>query len=149
VDGQPAIGMMPHHAVLDGCGNVYIAYNNGSGPNGVTTGAVWRYATSNGSWTNVSPPAPSGGLGGISADPAHPGTLIVSTIDDWSPGEIFRTTNGGVTWTPIVGSMQRDVAGAQWLYWHGTNLPAMGWMGDAEIDPFNPGRAFFITGQGL
>ena len=41
VAGQPAAGMMPHHAVLDGCGNLYFAYNNGSGPNG-------------------SPPAPSG-----------------------------------------------------------------------------------------
>ena len=31
VAGQPA-GMMPHHAVLDGCGTLYLAYNNGSRP---------------------------------------------------------------------------------------------------------------------
>ena len=35
--------MMPHHAVLDGCGNLYLAYNDGSGPNNVKAGAVWRY----------------------------------------------------------------------------------------------------------
>jgi photosystem II stability/assembly factor-like uncharacterized protein len=71
------------------------------------------------------------------------------TIDFWSPGEIFRTANGGATWAALVSKAIWDVAGATWLYWHGTSLPAMGWMGDVEIDPFNPGRALFITGQGL
>ena len=162
VAGQPA-GMMPHHAVLDGCGNLYLAYNNGSGPNGITAGAVWRYtmaappdsgATTDGgtipsAWTDVSPPHLVGGFGGISADPGHPGTLIVTTMDFWSPGEIFRTTNGGVSWAPIYAAAQHDVAGATWLWWHGTSLPAAGWMGDVELDPFNAGRALYITGQGL
>src|SRR5262249_49186506 len=135
VDGQPAIGMMPHHAVGDGGGNLYLAYNNGSGPNRVTTGALWRLTMDTRARKNGSPPATSGGYGGISTDPVHPGTMIVSTIDNWSPGEIFRTTSGGLNWVPLVGQMQRDVAGAQWLYWHTNGLPAMGWMGDAEIDP--------------
>jgi hypothetical protein len=148
VAGAPA-GMMPHHAVLDGCGDLYLTYNNGSGPNSVTAGAVWRYTAATGAWANVSPPPTSGGFGGISADAAHPGTLLVTTIDNWSPGEIFRTTNGGVSWTPLVGAVHWSAAGAQWLYWHGSNLPAMGWMGDVEIDPFDPTHALFITGQGL
>ena len=42
-----------------------------------------------------------------------------------------------------------DVATAQWLYWHTSSLPAMGWMGDVEIDPFDSSHALFITGQGL
>ena len=148
VVGAPA-GMMPHHAVLDGCGNLYLTTNNGSGPNGVTAGAVWRYATASGVWTNVSPSSGAYGFGGISADAAHPGTMVVTTIDDWSPGEIYRTTNGGASWVPLVSAAKWDVAGAQWLYWHTTSLPAMGWMGDVEIDPFNSSRALFITGQGL
>ena len=149
VAGQPAAGVMPHHAVLDGCGNLYLAYNNGSGPNGVTAGAVWRYTTASGAWTDVSPTHGSFGFGGLSADAAHPGTLLVTTIDFWSPGEIYRTTNGGASWTSLVKSAQWDVAGAKWLYWHGTGLPAMGWMGDVELDPFDPSHALFITGQGL
>jgi hypothetical protein len=35
-------GMMPHHAVPDECGNLYVAYNNGPSHNNITTGAVWR-----------------------------------------------------------------------------------------------------------
>jgi hypothetical protein len=88
---QPA-GMMPHHAVLDGCGNIYLAYNDWAGPNDVKAGAVWRHNIASGAWTNVSPPPQGqGGFGGIAADAAHPGTLIVTTIGYWSPGEIFRT----------------------------------------------------------
>ncbi len=149
VPEQPPVGMMPHHAVLDGCGNLYLAYNNGPGPNSITDGAVWRYDTVSGVWTDVSPPHRGGGFGGISADAAHPGTLIVTTIDYWSPGEIYRTTSGGASWVALVPAAQRDVAGATWLWWHSNSLPALGWMGDVEIDPFDPGRALYITGQGI
>lgn len=148
VAGVPA-GMMPHHAVLDGCGDLYLTYNNGSGPNSVTAGAVWRYTPALGLWTDVSPPTGGYGFGGISADAANPGTLLVTTIDDWAQGAIYRTTDGGATWMPVTGAAHGNVAGAQWLYWHTSNLPAMGWMGDVEIDPFDSGHALFITGQGL
>ncbi len=148
VPGQPAAGM-PHHGVIDGCGNLYLPYNNGAGPNNVTAGAVWRYDGTSGAWADVSPPRLGGGFGGLSIDAAHPQTLIVTTIDFWSPGEIFRTTNAGYTWTALLGSSQRSVASADWLYWHSNNLPAQGWMGDVEIDPFNPDRALYITGQGI
>jgi hypothetical protein len=148
VDGQPA-AMMPHHAVLDGCGDVYLAYNSGSGPNGVTAGAVWRYAPGSAAWTDVSPIHGGFGFGGISADAAHPGTLIVTTIDDWAQGKMYRTTNGGASWAQLQGADSGDVAGAEWLYWHGSGLPSRGWMGNVQIDPFDPGHAMFITGQGL
>ncbi len=154
VPEQPA-GMMPHHAVLDGCGNLYLAYNDWAGPNDVKAGAVWRHNMTSGAWTDVSPPPQGqGGFGGIAADAAHPGTLIVTTIDFWTDGEIFRTTDGGATWLELVKPKagpvaQRAVAGAEWLWWHRNNLPAMGWMGDVEIDPFNSSRALYITGQGI
>lgn len=148
VAGQPS-GMMPHHAVLDGCGNAYLAYNDGSGPNGISKGAVWRYGMVGGQWTAVSPPAGQGGFGGIAADASHPGTLLVTTMDRWSGSEIYRTTNGGASWLAIGSSAAHDVGHASWLWWHSASLPAAGWMGDVEIDPFNPARALFITGQGI
>ena len=151
VAGQPA-GMMPHHAVCDGCGNLYLTYNDGPGPNNITKGAVWRYDTASGEWADVSPPPGQGGFGGIAADAAHPGTLLVTTMDLWYPdGEIYRTTDGGSRWTALLHNAKRDVAGAEWLWWRKSPpaLPTLGWMGDVEIDPFDSGRALFITGQGI
>jgi len=151
VAGQPT-GMMPHHAVLDGCGNLYLAYNNGPGPNNITSGAVWRYNMASSDWTDVSPPRGAGGFGGIAADAAHPGTLMVTTIDRWGADEIYRTTNGGddvVRWVALESEAKTDVAGALWVLWHKASVGTPGWMGDVEIDPFNPARALYITGGGI
>jgi hypothetical protein len=151
VPGQPD-GMMPHHAVLDGCGHLYLTFNNAPGPSNVTSGGVYRYHTTTGEWTDVSPPRGQDGFGGIATDPAHPGTLLVTTLNRWWPdGEIYRSTDGGARWVALVAAAQRDVAGAAWLWWHKSPpvLPALGWMGGVELDPFNPERAWFITGQGL
>ena len=147
VAGQPT-GMMPHHAVLDGCGNMYLAYNNGPGPNSITSGTVWRFSMNSGEWTDVKVPPGAGGFGGIAADATHPGTLIVTTIDRW-PDQIYRTTNGGASWAPIGSTAQADPAGAPWVLWHGPKVGPPGWMGDVEIDPFNPARALYITGGGI
>jgi hypothetical protein len=149
VPGQPPVGMMPHHAVFDGCGNLYLAYNNGSGPNGISSGKVWRYGMASGAWAPVSLPQGNGGFGGIAADPAHPGTLIVTTLDRWGADEIYRTTNGGATWVPISSTGQADTTGAPWVLWHRPTVGPPGWMGDVEIDPFNPNRALYITGGGI
>jgi hypothetical protein len=147
VAGAPAT-MMPHHAVLDGCGNIYFTFNNASGPNNVGSGAVLRYSTADGHWTDVTPPMAAGGFGGIAADAANPGTLLVTTIDRW-PGEVFRTTDGGSSWVPLASTGTRDLAGANWLLRHAASVQVDGWLGDVELDPFDSSRAFYITGQGL
>jgi hypothetical protein len=148
----PTTGMMPHHAVPDRCGNLYLAYNNGPGPNNITSSAIWQYSMPSGVWTNRSPPGASGfGLGGIAADAAHPGTFLLTTIDRWGTDEISRTTNGGQKiprWVGIGSAATRDVAGAAWVLGHKA-LGTPGWMGDVEIDPFNPARALYITGGGI
>jgi hypothetical protein len=150
VPGQPPPGLMPHHAVWDGCGILYLAYNNGPGPNAITRGAIWKYDTVLETWLDVSPrPNCNCGYGGLSVDAAHPSTLLVSTIDWWAPDEIYRSTTGGASWKAIGAEAVRDVAGAQWLYWHGRTPSATGWMGDMEIDPFHPNRALYVTGQGI
>ena len=149
VPDQPS-GMMPHHAVFDGCGNLYLTYNNGSGPSNVTVGEVWRHEIATGLSMKVTPPSGQGGFGGISADATHPGTLIVTTLDRWWPdGEIYRTTNGGSSWRALGAGAQRDEGGAVWLRNDTGALPTLGWMGDVEIDPFDPARALYITGQGI
>jgi photosystem II stability/assembly factor-like uncharacterized protein len=157
VPKQPT-GLMVSHAELDATGALYISYGNGPGPNDVTDGAVWRYQPKSANKTekfiNVTPLAPKGddkfGYGGLSVDVAHAGTLMVSTIDRWSKGdEIYRTTDGGKNWKALLPKVVRDDAGAKYLYWHKSEPIGRGWMGDIDIDPFNPGRAMYVTGAGI
>lgn len=145
IPGQPS-GLMPHHAEIGSDGVLYVAFNNGLGPNGITTGAVWKMRTSDGIWTNISPGLTnSGGYGGLSLDAQHPGTLVVSTIDYWSVGDdVFRSTDGGATWKSLKARSVRDTSSAPYA---AASTPH--WIGDIEIDPFNSDRAFYITGYGL
>lgn len=154
VDGGPS-GLMPHHMAEAADGNIYITYNNRPGPNGISYGEVWKYRPGDDQWQNVSPPQNGGGFGGISCSKKNAQFILVTTIDRWrSSDEIYRTVDGGKTWE-IVGSVAvRDIQGVNYLYWHRDrtekkNLSSMGWMGDIDIDPFNPDRAFYVTGQGI
>lgn len=155
VDGQPK-GLVPHHLALDAKGVLYIAYGNGLGPNGVTDGAVWTFDPDSGAWTDITPVKPSGadafGYGGLSLDPAHPGVVVVSTLDRWARGDdIFRSTDGGKTWKGLREKSEHDIGGAPWVRGlEGKASRAMGhWIGDVDIDPTNPDEALYVTGYGL
>jgi photosystem II stability/assembly factor-like uncharacterized protein len=153
VPKQPP-GVMISHAEFDSTGALYISTGNGPGPNDITDGGVWRYDPKAEKFTNITPVAPAGedkfGYGGLSVDAAHPGTIMVSTIDRWAQGdEIFRSTDGGKKWKPLLPKAVRDDAGAKYLYWHKSEPIGRGWMGDIDIDPFNPGRAMYVTGAGI
>ena len=105
--------MMPHHAVLDGCGNLYLTYNDGARPEQRHERRHLAIQRGHRRLDRRQPSAPGGGgFGGIAADAAHPGTLVVTTIDYWSPGEIYRTTDGGATWARSARPRSGDVAGA-------------------------------------
>jgi photosystem II stability/assembly factor-like uncharacterized protein len=154
VPKQPK-GVMASHAEFDSAGVMYISYGNGPGPNDVTDGAVWKYQPKAEKFTDITPAAPKKkddtfGYGGLSLDAAHPGTVMVSTIDRWSHGdEVYRTTDGGKNWKALLPKAVRDDAGAKYLYWHKKEPIGRGWMGDIAIDPFNPGRAMYVTGAGI
>ena len=155
VPKQPT-GVMASHAAFDSTDTLYISYGNGPGPNDITDGAVWKYAPKAEQFTDVTPAAPKGedkfGYGGLSVDARHPGTLMVTTLDRWSQGdEIYRSTDGGKSWRALLPKVVRDDAGAKYLYWHRppTDPLGRGWMGDIDIDPFNPGRVMYVTGQGI
>lgn len=155
VNGQPK-GLVPHHLAIDAKGTVYITYGNGLGPNGVTDGAVWKMDPDSGAWTDITPARPGGtdvfGYGGLSLDPAHPGVVMVSTLDRWVVGdEVFRSTDGGKSWKPLRDKSRHDVGRAAWV----SRLEdkagrQMGhWIGDFDIDPTNPDEAIYVTGYGL
>jgi hypothetical protein len=153
VAGQPK-GVMPSHAALDGDGVLYLSYGNVPGPSDVVTGSVWKYEVKKNAWKDITPVVPKDpdkfGYGGLAVDAQHPGTVMVTTIDRWTVGdEIFRTTDGGRQWTALAPKAVRDIAGARYLYWDHEKPSSTGWMGDIDIDPFNPGRATYVTGQGI
>ncbi len=150
VPGQPA-GLLIHHAAIDSAGSLYLTCANHLGPNGATNGAVWKFTPSDNRWTSITPlvPSPSTkdifGYAGLALDPRQPGVVMVSTLDRWTNGdEIFRSTDGGTTWHPLL-------AGSTWDH---SSAPYTGdlkphWIGGVALDPFNAGRVFFITGYGV
>jgi hypothetical protein len=151
VPGQPG-ALMPHHAALDSLGRLYLSYSDRPGPNDIRSGAVYRLDTTTDTWADITPPRPAdqrGGFAGVSADALHPGVVMVSTLDVWSPDEIYRSTSAGDCWTAVGSRARRDVRGAEWVKFGSDAANATGWMGDIEIDPFHSSRALYITGQGL
>ncbi|PTX90936.1 carbohydrate-binding protein [Opitutus sp. ER46] len=150
VPGQPA-KFVVHHAAFAADGALYLAAGNGIGPNDVTDGAVWKYVPADARWTDVTPLRPDAGRGdrfgyaGLAVDPGAAGTVLVSTLDRWKyRDEVFRTTDGGGTWRPLV-------AGAQWddratPYIHALKPH---WFGAVALDPADRARAWIVTGYGV
>src|SRR5215468_10239451 len=166
VPGQPT-GFLPHHGVLASTGMLYITYSDGAGPYDGQKGDVWRFDTSNGTWTMISPiPSSSAddyfGYGGLTVDAQNPNTLMVAALNSWWPDTIlFRSLNGGATWTRIWDFTSypnrsfrylQNITAAPWLTFNANPqlpeiTPKLGWMvGDLEIDPFNSNRMMYGTG---
>ncbi len=144
ITGAPT-AYMPHRAALSSTGILYLAYSDNTGPNNVTGGQVWKWNTTTAVWTQIPPPYTQGGYAGITVDAQNPNTIMVSTMDRWSPrDEIYRSTNGGTTWTALL-------TGATYSYTQAPYVSAQtpSWIGDVEIDPFNSSNAWFVTGYGL
>lgn len=169
IPGQPT-GFLPHKGIYDQVnGALYIATSDTGGPYDGAKGDVWKFTTSTGTWTNISPiPSSSSdlyfGYSGLTIDRKNPKTLMVATQVSWWPDAIFfRTTDGGVTWTRIwdwagyPSKTQRynlDITEVPWLNFGVTssNDPAvptvkLGWMNESvEIDPHNSNRLMYGTG---
>ncbi|HEX3075391.1 MAG TPA: X2-like carbohydrate binding domain-containing protein [Lachnospiraceae bacterium] len=167
VEGQPKDGYLPHHGVLASNGMLYITYSDGVGPYDGTKGDVWKYNTSTGVWTRISPvPSSSNddyfGYGGLSVDARNPNTLVVTTLNCWWPdANIYRSTDGGSTWTSFwqwngyptrILRYTQDISLSPWLTFGKQDNPPepalkIGWMmGNISIDPFDSDRMFYGTG---
>ncbi|MDT8715084.1 xyloglucanase [Clostridium sp. 19966] len=167
VAGQPTDGYLPHHGVLSSNGMLYVSYSNGVGPYDGSKGDVWKYNTSTGVWTKISPVASSSsdnyfGYGGLAVDAKNPNTLMVTTLNSWWPdANIYRSTDGGNTWTSFWSwngypnrtlRYAQDISASPWLTFGKQDNPPepalkIGWMmGNISIDPFNSDRMLYGTG---
>ncbi|MBC7807694.1 MAG: hypothetical protein H7145_16295, partial [Akkermansiaceae bacterium] len=151
VSGEPKDEFLPAKAEIDAAGVLYITYGNGIGPNGVTDGAVMKLDTRSGMWTDITPDKrpdrPRGGYMGISLDRQKPGTLGVTTMNRWGPVDTaWYTTDGGQTWSDIVGKSTRDVSDTPFLTFGGPEAKLGWWMAAFAIDPFDSDFATYATG---
>ena len=167
IAGQPT-GYLAHKGVVDPVNHVlYIATSDTGGPYDGAKGDVWKYSTTSGAWTRISPiPSSSSdnyfGYSGLTIDRQNPGTIMVATQISWWPDVIFfRSTDSGATWTRVWDwtsypnrsfRYTMDISSSPWLNF-GTNpqppevTPKLGWMTESlEIDPFNSNRMMYGTG---
>jgi hypothetical protein len=152
VAGAPTT-LMAHHAAVAANGTLYLAYANGPGPNDVTAGDVLKYVPSTGTWTSIKPTLTTaqtqGGYGGLSLDPQKAGTILVSTIDRWGPGDdVFRTTDDGATWKPIINWRATAKANLDHSLSPSNAVSDPHWIADVDVDPFRSDNAWFVTGYG-
>lgn len=160
-------GLFPHHGILASNGVLYVSYSDGVGPYDGSKGEVYKYNTTTGVWTDITPvPTSSGdnyfGYGGLAVDNTNPNIVMVATLNSWWPdANIFRSTDGGSTWTRFwewngypnrTLRYTQDISASPWLTFGKLDNPPepalkIGWMiGNLSLDPFNSNRMMYGTG---
>ncbi|MGA6224344.1 1,4-beta-glucanase [Streptomyces umbrinus] len=163
VPGQPSgtAAKVPIRAAYDThTRELYVTYANAPGPNGQSDGSVHKLRTATGKWADVTPVKPGGttddgsadtfGYGGVAVDARRPGTLAVSTNNRWADVDtVYRTTNGGRTWTSLKDAAVFDVSETPYLKW-GDDKPKFGWWIQAlAVDPYDSKHIVYGTGATL
>lgn len=163
VPGQPAgtAARVPVRAAYDRhTRELYVTYANAPGPNGQSDGSVHQLRVGNGKWRDVTPVKPGGttadgsadsfGYGGVAVDARRPGTLVVSTNNRWADVDtVFRSTDGGRTWTSLKDRAVFDVSETPYLNWGGDE-PKFGWWIQAvALDPYDSRHVVYGTGATL
>ena len=114
---------------------------------GAAQGGVWRSVDNGTHWTPLMDNQPSLAVGAIAVDPTNPNVIYVGTGEGNRAGDTYygqgllKTTDGGNTWTQIVGPVSTTPP----------NLPSFincSFM-TIEIDPSNPQTLYAATNIGL
>ncbi len=156
VNGLPA--MVPQHVAFAPDGSMFVTFAQGEGqsalnPSNAKSGAVWKRDGRSGKWRDVTPKGPlpnlAGGFSGV--DVKRDGTVAVSTIDRWYPGDdIFVSKDGGDHWNGLSERARHVPAGYPRLVNYLKGEERMGhWISDVKFNPFNPDEMIYGTGYGL
>jgi len=149
VPGQPS-GLRPNHVIRATDGNLFLSYGKEPGPGAITDGAVWKFNPQTGAWTDITPvKSPDGGqpfgYGAVTVDTQNPQVILATTFCHWKPhDEIFRSTNGGASWVPLLDTARFDHSAAPY-----TSDRTPHWLGSVVINPFDSDEAWFTTGYGV
>lgn len=150
--GQPTTAnLFPQRMALTPDGTaMYVTYSSSTtygGPYGLANGRVYKITnpkSATPTWTNISPQT-TYGFSAIALDPTSPNTVYAGEINNYNPADrIWRSTNGGSTWTALSPNSNRDDSSA--AYASSQNIH---WLGDLEIDPSNANIAMLTTGYGI
>ena len=161
--GAP-VGMLPQRGLIGPDGFLYITFSKyvyEYGPQGISDGQVWKVniLTGGDEWTNITPLGNSPknyGFVGLSVDPNRPQTVVVNSMN-WYGGTLggtpvetmFRTTDGGATWTDIWANATLDQSAAPWSIPTDGERPNFANWGGSLLDPFDPDHAFISSGGAI
>jgi len=153
-------GTVPIKAQFASNGDMYVVYDQYVGPDWMGTGKLYKFAagtesaTGNGAVGAATDITPEGnenwwGYDGLAVDPNNPDTVYVATNDRWSPVDtIYRSTDGGTTWTDVSASTSLNISSEPYLAWGAT--PKFGWwIGAIAVDPFDSNHVVYGTGATL
>jgi len=145
--GQPT-AYRPTRAALASDGQLFVSYGSDPGPRGMSDGGVWRYDPRAGAWADITPDRPDAsrhfGYAAVAVDARDPRKVVASSFHRPGGEELFRSTDSGATWKPVVASgAVFDPSLAPYV----KDTP-LHWLFDVEIDPGNADHAIFSTGYG-
>ncbi|WOF41982.1 hypothetical protein KNJ79_12150 [Sphingopyxis indica] len=156
IEALPA--MIPQRLAFAPDGSLYVTFAKGDGkaavnPNHATSGAVWKRDAKSGKWRDITPAGPipgvTGGFSGV--DVSRDGTVAVSTLDRWHPGDdIYVSRDGGESWTGLQGRARHLPGAYPWLVDYLKGEDRMGhWISDLKFNPFDPDEMIYGTGYGV
>lgn len=141
--------LMPYRIKLDSDGDMYVVYGNSEGPWGNTSGAVYKYSSSDGTATNIAPGTTP--FGDIVIDPKDDDRLVLCTTTTWmqqpngAHGDVFYTsTDGGETWDNLLDTMTLTTNGMDWI-----EDCAIHWCCSLAMNPFNADEIMVTSGNGI